>query len=200
VGNRGLKWTAGALCALAFRCAALAAPVPGVEAGAVVVNSVPVTPVQLQSIERALGVAPRPGRYWYDAFSGAWGFEGGPTMGLVSAGVRIGGPLRSDASGGGTGVFVNGRELHPLDVLALSQFTPVLRGRWWVNAAGDYGPEGGPRWGNLWALARQRGGGGPWSGHSSDGRSFLGFHRNGCGYYQGSNLVGGATFYAPPGC
>jgi hypothetical protein len=39
-----------------------------------------------------------------------------------------------------------------------------------------------------------------WGGSSSDGRHLLGRDGNGCMYYQGSNLVGGATTYAPPGC
>ena len=69
--------------------------------------------------------------------------------------------MPSNASGGGTGVFVNGRELHPLDVASLSTLGPVYRARYWLDANGDYGYEFGPRMGNLVAAANQaRGGGG----------------------------------------
>jgi hypothetical protein len=70
-----------------------------------------------------------------------------------------------------TGVFVNGRELHPLDVIGLQGLIgQVWPGRWWVDAQGNYGVEGGPTLGNLMVLARanrSRGGGGPqaWSKH-----------------------------------
>jgi hypothetical protein len=68
-----------------------------------------------------------------------------------------------------TGVFINGRELHPLDVQGLQQLIgQVLPGRWWVDAQGNYGLEGGPPLGNLMVLARaNRSGGGrqAWSKH-----------------------------------
>lgn len=159
----------------------------------IVVNAQPLTQGELQSLQR-LGVRARPGRYWYDAVSGAWGIERGPTAGFIAAGLRLGGALRADASGGGTGVFINGRELHPFDVVGLSQIVQVVPGRWWVDSQGFFGPEGGPVWGNLWLLARQRQGGrSPWSGYSSDGKQFLGFDGSGNGYFQGSNPVGGPT-------
>lgn len=169
--------------------------------GAVVVNAQPLKADEVRALERRFSMRAQPGRYWYDAVSGAWGFEGGPTMGWVAAGLRLGGPLRADASGGGTGVFINGRELHPLDVWALSQLGPVWRGRWWVDARGFFGPERGPAWGNLWLLVQQRSQQhSPWSGYTRDGK-FLGRDANGCMYYQGSSLIGGgALTYAPPGC
>lgn len=158
-----------------------------------VVNSMPLGKAERQALQR-LGVRAQPGRYWYDSVSGAWGIERGPTAGFIAAGLRLGGALRPDASGGGTGVFINGRELHPLDVAGLSQIVQVIPGRWWVNAQGFFGPEGGPVWGNLWLLARQRQGSrSPWSGYSADGKQFLGFDGSGNGYFQGSNPVGGPT-------
>ncbi len=94
------------------------------------------------------------GRYWYDALSGAWGLEGGFTRGFVPAGLRLGGPLPADISGGGTGVFINGRELPPTDLAALQQLTgPVAPGRYWLDAEGNAGPEGGPALVNLRLLA-----------------------------------------------
>jgi hypothetical protein len=95
---------------------------------------------------------------------GGWG---GPTLGFIQPGLDVGGPLRFDASNGDTGVFINGRELHRLDVLGLQRFGPVWPGRYWVDAMGNFGFEGGIMIGNLWMLAQQRlvtgaGGGGPW--------------------------------------
>src|SRR6266540_1234336 len=64
--------------------------------------------------------------YWYDAMSGAWGYQGGPTAGFTLPGIRLGGMLRADASNGNTGVFINGRELHFQDVIGLRQFCQVV--------------------------------------------------------------------------
>src|SRR6185436_15666628 len=118
------------------------------------------------------------GRYWYDRVSGAWGLEGGPCAGFVLPGQTIGGELRADASGGNTGVFINGRELHRLDVMALQQFTPVRQGRFWVDAQGNFGYEGGPYAGNLVQIIAASGGGGRKSGGDygsviGDGNGFI---------------------------
>ena len=53
----------------------------------------------------------------------------------------LAGPLPADASGGGQGrltaVFINGRELHPSDVMALRQYGPVIPGRYgWDGGMG----------------------------------------------------------------
>src|SRR3982751_944680 len=91
--------------------------------------------------------------------SGAWGMHGGPTAGFTLAGLDLGGPLKADASAGNTGVFLNGRQLHQYDVLALMQLTPVYQGRFWMDAMGNVGVEGQPAVINLWVLASQRSGG-----------------------------------------
>lgn len=144
--------------------------------GPVVVNGVALDRQALGALQRMYGSI-RPGRYWYDTLSGAWGYERGPTAGQILPGMRLGGPLRADASAGGTHVFVNGRELHPVDVQYLRQLAgTVLPGRYWVNAFGVGGYENGPPFFDLRALAAQRGGGRSWShsgpgGHmASDGR------------------------------
>jgi hypothetical protein len=96
------------------------------------------------------------GSYWYDKVSGAWGRQGGPALGLTLPGLEVGGALRPDASGGNTGVFVNGRELHDLDVLGLRQIAgAVVPGRYWIDAQGNGGYEGGPALFNLALLAQQ---------------------------------------------
>jgi hypothetical protein len=129
----------------------------------VVVNGVRLDNSTRKELERAHGVPVQPGRYWYDPVAGAWGFEGGPTAGQILPGLRLGGPLRRDASRARTGVFVNGRELHPLDIAALQRCVPVYPGRYWVLANGIGGIEGGPPRFNLAALC----GGGTSGGASS---------------------------------
>ena len=185
----------GTICTSVVAADASAQPTGG---DAIIVNAQPLTAAERQALEQRFAVRTHPGRYWYDAVSGAWGFERGPTAGFLPPGLSLGGPLRADASGGGTGVFINGREIHPLDVAALSQLGPVWRGRWWVNAQGYFGPEGGPVWGNIWANV-QRGGGRSSGGYSSNGQQFLGRDSDGCFNFQGSNLVGGPTTGSSPG-
>lgn len=96
------------------------------------------------------------GSYWYDRRCGAWGREGGPTLGFLPAGLNLGGRLRADASAGDTGVFVNGRQLHLQDKLGLEQMgVPVQRGHWWLRANGDFGRDGLPFvLGNLLRIVR----------------------------------------------
>jgi hypothetical protein len=114
----------------------------------------------LASIEQLYGQPVPAGDYWYDARSGAAGKWGGPTLGFLAAGLALGGPLPANASGGGngkvTGVFINGRELHPTDVQVLILiYGKALQGRWWVDGQGNAGAEGGPAQVNLIALAQQ---------------------------------------------
>ena len=113
-----------------------------------------------------------PGRYWYDHATGAFGIERGPTLGFVAPGLDLPGPLHADASGGGngmlSGVFINGRELHPQDVAAfIAMLGAVMPGRYWVDAQGNFGTEGGPLLGNLFAIAAQRGASGSVSEHAA---------------------------------
>jgi hypothetical protein len=91
------------------------------------------------------GVDVPPGRYWYDQVSGLWGAEGGPSVGQITPGLPLGGTLEVDASSGSTGVFINGREIHMLELLELQQlFGEVPLGRYWLGADGVGGLEGGP--------------------------------------------------------
>jgi hypothetical protein len=136
----------------------------------VFVNGVALQTDQINFLQQQYAVRVLPGRYWYDRVSGAWGFEGGPTLGQIYPGLTVGGPLRADASRGNTGVFINGRELHLNDVIALRRCTQVYRGRYWVNAQGIGGIEGGPPIFNLAALCnanQQAASGRTW--HNGDG-------------------------------
>ena len=156
VGSRSdvLRPVFTGLLALALQAPALAD---------VVVNGTVIDGDHTARLAALLGSAPRDGRWWYDARTGAFGAEGQATAGFLPPGLALGGPLAANASGGGDGryggVFVNGRELHPRDVAALqATLGQVVPGRCWVDARGDFGIEGGPRLGNLVAIAGARGG------------------------------------------
>jgi hypothetical protein len=117
---------------------------PAKRAPSVVVNRTKLRDQDIRKLESQFNVRMLDGKYWYDAACGAWGLEGGPCLGFLPAKLVLGGALSADASGGGTGVFINGRELHPVDVGALQRITPVQPGRYWLNERGDCGYEGNP--------------------------------------------------------
>ena len=135
-------------------------------ASPVIVNGVALSAETLTALQRIYPVPIRPGRYWYDDVSGAYGVDGGPVAGQMSPGLRLGGPLRADASRGTSRVFINGRQLTGGEKSYIEQAcrTPVVPGRYWVNAQGLGGNEGGPVTFNL-ALC------GPPPGQRSSGSS-----------------------------
>jgi hypothetical protein len=140
------------LCLLG-RAVVLIAHFGGASAAEVIVNREPLDVASKQRLEQMYRVEVRPGRYWYDRMSGAWGVEGGPMLGQIAPGLSLGGPLRQDASSGRTGVVVNGRELHPQDVQALQRCVPVVQpGRYWIAANGVGGRDGEPPTFDLAAL------------------------------------------------
>ena len=120
------------------------------------VNGVRLEPAFIASLARDHHIQFKSGDFWYDRRCGAWGIVGSPASGVVAPGIAMGGELRADASHGTSGVFVNGRELTLLEVLYLQQLGPVQRGRAWLDAQGNFGPEGGPAIGNLFLLAQSR--------------------------------------------
>jgi len=132
------------------------------------------------------------GAYWYDRVSGLWGEQGGPALGQMPPEFDLGGTLALDASGGGTGIVINGRELHLTEAAFLVQlFGYVVPGRYWLNAMGIGGFEGGPAAFNLAAAAQQAqsSGGytrrGPFGSMGSDGE---------CSYFMtpgGSSVMTG---------
>ena len=127
----------------------------------VVINGHRLSDEELARAEQAYRIRIPDADYWYDRTLGAWGARGQPTMGFIAPGLDLGGPLRPDASGGGTSVFVNGRELPPPDLVALQQVTgPVPPGRYFITTQGLAGYEGGPALWDLAALAARSGGGG----------------------------------------
>ena len=161
----------------------------------IIINGTQLSAKDIQALERSYGVPLQPGRYWYDKMSGLWGWEGQPTAGQIYPGLPLGGPLKSNASNGSTGVFINGRQLPVVEVQYLQQLGTVYKGRYWMNAQGVGGFEGGPPVFDLAAAARQRSGGGLYGGNSrttpfghlgSDGK---------CSYYfdpkSGSSVMSG---------
>lgn len=110
-------------------------------------------------IEQRLGQRVPDGDYWYDARSGAVGAWGGPTIGFLPAGLPLGGPLPANASGGMTSVLINGRAVHPQELAYLTRLLgQIPPGRYFLDANGNAGPEGGPPTVNLVAAAQQAGG------------------------------------------
>lgn len=107
----------------------------------------------VRTLEQAYRVRVRPGVYWYDRMTGAWGFWGGPVAGVIMPGLNLGGPLAENASNGHTGIFINGRQLHAQDVWMLRQIMIPLPGHYWMNAAGTFGAVGGPAISNIYWLA-----------------------------------------------
>lgn len=153
--------------------AAAGAPPPPTESSSrqVTVNGARQPDERLASFA-ALGLLIADGRYWYDSICGAWGFEGGPTAGYLAAGLDFGAPLEANASLGTTGVFVNGRNLPMLDLIALQSLVGgVPPGRYRIDATGNLGLEGGPPLVNLVQLvmlarmaAQAQGQADPWAG------------------------------------
>jgi hypothetical protein len=160
----------------------------------VIVNGAALDARHAAALESAYRTRLVPGRYWYDAMSGLWGLEGGPSVGLIAAGLPLG---RLDARAsvgrwaGITGVFVNGREIHPDELRYLqSLYGAVNRARYWLDARGIAGYEGGPPQFNLVAAGQQaRGNGttrrGLFGSTGSDGQCSYYMHPNGSSVMTG---------------
>ncbi len=125
-------------------------------AGRVIINGKPLArSIRLALVRR--GVRIRSGRYWYDRRTGAWGFKGGPTRGIITPGLRIGGRLKANASRGRSGVYINGRQIKYSEARYLRRLVRRLpRGRYWVDRWGNAGRVGGPALVNLRRLAAAR--------------------------------------------
>lgn len=156
----------------------------------VVINGVAVPPSTLAALEASHRLQIADGRYWYDRASGAAGPAGGPTLAFIAPGLELGGPLASDASAGNTGVFLNGRELPQYDLVALTRLVGFVQpGRYFLDANGNAGFEGGPPLINLIAASRQQqtsGDGGWYSGTVQAG----GGESGGTGYVMGKDASG----------
>lgn len=122
----------------------------------VFVNGKALTRQQVASFEQQYQTRLIDGRFWYDDKCGAWGIEGGPTAGFILPSLPLPGPMPASISGGGTGIFINGRELHPVDRQTLvAMFGTAIPGRYWLDAYGNLGVEGGAFLVNLSVAAQQ---------------------------------------------
>ena len=158
----------------------------------VVVNGLAVSPTVLAALEASHRLQIADGNYWYDRTSGAAGPAGGPTLAFIAPGLDLGGPLAPDASAGNTGVFLNGRELPQYDLVALTRAVGFVQpGRYFLDANGNAGFEGGPPLINLIAASRQQtangsGGDGWYSSTAQAG----GGESGGTGYVMGKDASG----------
>lgn len=107
---------------------------------------------QVKALHQRLGAPPLAGRFWYDPRAGLWGHVGGPSIGRLPPALPVPAPMPPGVSGRGSGVFVNGRELHPQEIQRLrAAYGQVRPGRYWLEADGTAGVEGGPPAWNLYA-------------------------------------------------
>jgi len=166
----------------------------------VYINRIKVEAGTLTTLERAYQVNIQDGRYWYDRVCGAWGLEGGPTVGFIMAGLDLPGPMPADISGGGTGIFINGREIHPMDQRGLHQlFGVTYAGQYWLDAQGNLGVMNGPFIVNIVAAIQQaqsaQQGGSVTHGYGSGSgaRGTL----SGSGMYSGRTATGKSVFWYP---
>jgi hypothetical protein len=129
------------LCWLVLAAMLLSSPLQA-QPSAISINGVQLSLQQVYAYQIDLP----PGRYWYDRVSGLWGQEGGPSVGQIAANLDLGGQLQANASASTTGVFINGRQIHPMEVVQLQQYfqSPIMQGRYWLQWDGTGGVEGGP--------------------------------------------------------
>lgn len=144
--------------ALAQQPAPAAAPAPAPAASApapeaasqptptgIVINNQPLDAEQALQLSQQIGQLVAPGHYWYDSASGLWGYQGMPAAGQLPPNlVGVTAPVPANASGGLTNVFINGRSLHPQEVMQLSMLVgQVPPGRYIMNARWQVAYEGG---------------------------------------------------------
>ncbi|XP_020518381.1 uncharacterized protein LOC18426860 isoform X2 [Amborella trichopoda] len=86
----------------------------------VMVNGKPIPNRLVRKAEKQAGPI-HPGDYWYDYRAGFWGVMGWPCLGIIPPCIEeFNFPMSKSCSGGNTGIFVNGRELHQKDLELLS--------------------------------------------------------------------------------
>lgn len=163
------------------------------------VNRVLLDANSLEELESQNNLPIADGRYWYDVDTGAWGVEGGPTAGLIYPGLPLPASMPPDISGGGTGIFINGREIHPLDQQALYQlFGVTYRGDFWMDSEGYLGYVGGPAIVNILQASRAAQSGVS-SGSVTHGYDSTYGARGtvGGGMYSGRSATGRSVFWYP---
>lgn len=156
----------------------------------VVVNGHCVPTQTIRQLEATYRTKSIPGRFWYDARSGLYGYEGQAPLGQMAPNLPFKGRLSARASNGNTGVFINGRQLSQAEVAYLKRLGPVMRGRYWLDATGNVGFEGRPvPFANLFAaMNRQH------PQRSRGGSTYYGNWKTGT--YAGSS--GGCSYVSTP--
>ncbi|KAH7421570.1 hypothetical protein KP509_13G064100 [Ceratopteris richardii] len=87
----------------------------------VMVNGCLIPEAAVQMAEKLAGPV-HAGTYWYDYQAGFWGVMGGPCLGIVMPHIEeFNFPMPTNCTGGKTGIFVNGRELHERDLEVLAR-------------------------------------------------------------------------------
>ena len=161
------------------------------------INRVRLSAAVVAAMESQYRIPIQDGRYWYDVTCGAWGQEDGPTAGFILAGLDLPGPMPRDISQGGTDIFINGREIHPLDQQALQRiFGQTIPGNYWLDAQGNLGPVGGGPIANLAAAIQQSA---ARSGSVTHGYAQGGGARGTAagGMYSGRTATGKSVFWYP---
>lgn len=166
--------------------------------GQVVINNTVLSPEQIAELEKTYGIKPRPGKYWYDARCGLYGVVGYAAYGFMLPGHSFG-ALERKASGGNTGVLVNGREL-PLNEYTVWSYMVgswIQPGSYWLDANGNAGYEGNSTPViNLYAAAQQN----AYKGQGGSGDNFWST-RFSAGNYDSDNQRGYVSVpgYGPVG-
>lgn len=146
-------------------------------ASTITINGHRLSAHEIEALRRALGQV-LPGDYWYDATSGLFGWVGQPPAGALPGGRPVG-ALSPDASGGRTGVYLNGRRLPEAELARYrARLGPIAPGRYWLDGVGNVGIEGVPV--AMANVASGAGGpadpwlgGGEWSGEARIGGGSL---------------------------
>lgn len=108
----------------------------------IVINGEILSSSDLDIFVSTYGGEPSAGNYWYDSRSGFAGRIGYGVEWLLQAGHNFG-QVAANASGGNTGVFINGREIPDSELLIYSYLVgPVPPDYYWLDANGDAGLEG----------------------------------------------------------
>ncbi|KAL8553299.1 hypothetical protein ACS0TY_001826 [Phlomoides rotata] len=99
----------------------------------------------------------RPGKYWYDKFSGFWGKEGEKPSQIISAELQVGYQIREDVSNGDTNVIINNRRITKPELWMLQAAGIHCEGspHFWLMSDGSCVHEGMKNVvGNLWTRKR----------------------------------------------
>lgn len=146
----------------------------------VFVNEVRLNEATVNTLEQYYRMRIQDGQYWYDPANGWWGVKGQAVAGIIAPGLNFGGRLQHNASGGRTGIYLNGRQINQVERMHLQRIVGqvILPGRYWLDAYGNTGPIGGYALCNIYQLANRS--------NSVYSRSFstdVGYGSNGKDFY-----------------